>query len=403
MDPTDVPGDGPYILMKMLGKSMQSHNGGISLLLSKARALEGLCDKLRSEPAKAAILELLGVVTGLSGSKDELIKAFNAAAASVKSAELKKKVNEVTTIEAGTQSPCWWDIGGAPAQPTTGGDAGLTTVAPHSWTEVVKKGRKQKLSAPQVERSKPEKPTPTRTRGRARPSAILVDIGGAEFPELVSKIRAGVNQEITGDSVVGMRQAKSGGLLIEVRGDHNHIEAVRAEVARSAGPEVSVKSLQQRALVEILDLDQWTGSDEVNQAVVNAASIGQDGIKVVSLRKRFGGTQLALVSLPQEAARRLTNAGRLRIGMVSCRVRPTDTKVRCFRCLTFGHMSDKCGGPDRTTCCRRCGEDGHKAAACSATELAVRAFTRVVQASISTPGAGSYRPDGATEDRGTPK
>jgi len=34
-----------------------------------------------------------------------------------------------------------------------------------------------------------------------------------------------------------MRQAKSGGLLIEVRGDQNRFEAVRVEVARSTqGP-----------------------------------------------------------------------------------------------------------------------------------------------------------------------
>jgi len=33
-----------------------------------------------------------------------------------------------------------------------------------------------------------------------------------------------------------MRQAKSGGLLIEVRGDHKEVEAIRAEIARSAGP-----------------------------------------------------------------------------------------------------------------------------------------------------------------------
>jgi len=54
--------------------------------------------------------------------------------------ELKKRVNEGSTNEAGT--PCWWDIGGVPAQPTIRGDAEPTMVAPHSWTEVVKKGRK---------------------------------------------------------------------------------------------------------------------------------------------------------------------------------------------------------------------------------------------------------------------
>ncbi|CAI6358435.1 unnamed protein product [Macrosiphum euphorbiae] len=227
--------------------------------------------------------------------------------------------------------------------------AGVTSGTPTpSWTEVIKKGKNKKppTSAEVAEKTeKAEKPGATRPRARARPSAILVNVGDMQFPELAKKIRGGVNQAIIGDSVVGMRQAKSGGLLIEVRGDQEHIEAVRAEVARSAGPDVQVKSLQQRALVEILDLDQWTSSDEVNQAVAGAASIGQDTVKVVSLRKRFVGSQLALVSLPQVASRKLTNAGRLRIGMVSCRVRMADTKVRCFHCLAFGHTSNNCEGP----------------------------------------------------------
>lgn len=268
-----------------------------------------------------------------------------------------------------------------------------------SWVEVAKRKGKNQNQKPEA--NKTVKPTTTRQRARGRPSAILVNVGAEEFPALARKIRGGVNQAITGDSVVGMRQAKSGGLLIEVRGDIEHIEAVRAEVTRSAGPEVQVKSLQQRALVEILDLDEWTNTDEVSQAVANAVSIGQNTIKVVSLRKRFGGSQLVLVSLPQEATRRLVNAGWLRIGMVSCRVRTADRKIRCFRCLTFGHTADKCEGPDRTECCRRCGETGHKASSCFSAEQAVSAFARVVQGFKSTPSVGSYRSGGATEDQCT--
>lgn len=95
-----------------------------------------------------------------------------------------------------------------------------------------------------------------------------------------------------------MTQAKSGGLLIEVRGDQTQVEAVRVEVARSTGPEVEVRALQQRALVEICDLDQWTSPDEIVAAMSIAAVVDQDELKVVSLRKRYSGSQTALVSIP---------------------------------------------------------------------------------------------------------
>lgn len=282
---------------------------------------------------------------------------------------------------------------------STQGHIGDNAVEGGSWVEVVK--RKAKNQKPEPD--KVAKPTTTRSRVRARPSAILVNVGAEEFPALAMKIRGGVNQAITGDSVVGMRQAKSGGLLIEVRGDQTQIEAVRAEVAKSAGPETEVRTLQQRALIEVRDLDQWTSTTDVLEEVCRSAGVGQEAVKVISLRKRYGGSQMALVSLPLSDSRGLVNSGRLRVGMVSCRVRMAEPKVRCFRCLAYGHTSKACDGPDRTMCCRRCGETGHKAAGCSATELAASAFARVVQASTSTPSAGSYRSGGATEEQCTTK
>lgn len=43
--------------------------------------------------------------------------------------------------------------------------------------------------------------------------------------------------------------------------------------------------------------------------MVIAAGVGQKTIKVISLRKRFRGLQMALVSLPQSASRGLASTG----------------------------------------------------------------------------------------------
>lgn len=163
-----------------------------------------------------------------------------------------------------------------------------------------------------------------------------------------------------------MRQAKSGGLLIEVRGNQTQIEAVRAEVAKSAGPGNEVRTLQQRALVEVRDLDQWTSSNEVLDEVCRSTCADQEAVKVISLRKRFGDSQMALVSLPLSDSRLLVSSGRLRIGMISCRVRMAEPKRRCFRCLAYGHSSKDCDGPDRSKWCKRCGSQSHFAKDCNA-------------------------------------
>lgn len=209
-----------------------------------------------------------------------------------------------------------------------------------SWTEIVRsKGRKKEKEATLDE--KPAAQIPNRRRG-FRPPAILVDVSKEDFPELAKKIRGEACRNIIANHVVGMRQARSGGLLIEVRGNNEEVSAVRAEIARSAGAETNVRSLQQRELFEIRDLDQWTDGPEVLEAVTAAAGCDSGTVRVVSMRKRFGGTQLALVSAPKEAAQAILRQGRLRVGMVSCSVRHCDSKIRCFRCLAYGHGSKAC-------------------------------------------------------------
>ncbi|XP_016656063.1 uncharacterized protein LOC107882345 [Acyrthosiphon pisum] len=255
----------------------------------------------------------------------------------------------------------------------------LVTAA--AWTEVVKKktARKKNFQT-QGEQSNDakgrENTTKANPRVRARPQAIIVDVNSADFPALATKIRGGVNREVIGDSITGMRQAKSGALLIEVRGDTAQFEAVRAEISRSAGSEVEVRMLQQRVMVEVRDLDQWSTAEEVAEAAASVTGVPSEQLKVFGLRKRYGGSQSVLVSLPVGPSRELLNSGRLRVGMISCRVRLADQKQRCFRCFCSGHTAKECSGPDRTQCCRRCGESGHKVAACNALESAVSAFAR---------------------------
>lgn len=257
------------------------------------------------------------------------------------------------------------------------GVASLPSEEGKLWTEVVKK---QKVRIP-------AKREPIRDGGnelknkRMRPPAIFVDVKKEDFPAISKKIRGNASLEVIGDHIIGMRQAKSGGLLIHVRGDSLQVEAVRAEVSRSAGAEVDVRALQQRALLEIRDLDEWTTEEDVATSLTTHVGNESGSIKILGLRKQYGGAQTALVSVDKASARMLLEAGRLRVGMVSCHVRERAT--RCFRCMALGHVSSACGGTDRSKCCRRCGLTGHFAKDCGASDEESQAFRREVQASES--------------------
>jgi len=356
-----------------------------------------------AKPVQIALADAIAVFKQVTGIRKQRLNAAerlknlenHAAAASVKNVDIDpvNNLSCIATSDATTQSSCWWD---SMPQDNIGGDR--MDGGSKLLTEVVRKKPAKKVN-PIGKKAETDgttevpfeltregisaKQATKQQRIRSRPLAILVNVSTEEFPELAKKIRDGVNAEIIGNSVVKTRQSKSGGLLIEVRGDQTQVEAVRAEVARSAGSEVEVRALQQRALVEIGDLDQWTSTDEIVAAMSTAAVIGQDVIKVVSLRERYGGSQTALVSVPLGASRELINSSRLLVGMVYCRVRMADPKVRCFLCLSYGHMAKDCGGPERTKCCRRCGGTEHKAVGCSAPASAVSEFVKLLTAGTS--------------------
>lgn len=257
-----------------------------------------------------------------------------------------------------------------------------------SWTEVVKKRPPAKeLRAEQVVATQPSQssglaPDNQRvrsTRTRTRPLALVVDVGSNEdFPALAQKIK-GMDSNTVGNTITGMRKTKNGGLLLEVRGDQSAVDLVRTEVSRTAG-NVGVRLLQQRSMLEIRDIDVWSDRGVVADSIAREAKVPIDMVNVVGLRSVYGRSQTALVLLPTNHANSIVAGGRLKISVVSCRVRLAEKrKGRCYKCLAFDHEAKECKGADRTSSCRRCGNQGHYAKDCAAEALEADAFSNLLR------------------------
>jgi len=50
---------------------------------------------------------------------------------------------------------------------------------------------------------------------------------------------------------------------MEVSGDEAAVEAIRSEVVKSAGQDVSVRLLGQKTMLEIQDIDAWTDKEDI--------------------------------------------------------------------------------------------------------------------------------------------
>ncbi|KAL4082651.1 hypothetical protein QTP88_029712 [Uroleucon formosanum] len=245
------------------------------------------------KPVQQALAEAIDAFKHAKVAREELHESRNSWLTKVDDERRRTVARETSTNVGDSDSPSVDNL--------TAEFSSLRSEVGELSKAVVKKSARKKNSQTQgvqVNGAKQcENTVKANPRGRARPQAIIVDVNAVDFPALATKIRGGVDRRVIGDSITGMRQAKSGGLLIEVRGDQVQFEAVRAEISRSAGSEVEVRALQQRVMVEVRDLDQWSTVTEVAEATASATGTPTEQLRVFSLRKRYGGSQSVLSSL----------------------------------------------------------------------------------------------------------
>lgn len=202
------------------------------------------------------------------------------------------------------------------------------------------------------------------------PSALLIQkTGTLSYAEILSKIKGDDKLSSVGESISKIRRTKAGEMIL-ILGKNNEEKTTEiCEAFKSVlGEEALIKSKVKHTLLEIRDLDEIATKEEVKVAIQKAMDndieVGLDSVK--SIRKAYGGTQTAVVSLPTAVSEKLTRVGKLRVGWVSCRVRELIRPLKCFRCWQYGHLSKDCQSEaDRSDCCMKCGEVGHKANGCN--------------------------------------
>ncbi|KAL9883232.1 uncharacterized protein ACN427_010668 isoform 2-T2 [Glossina fuscipes fuscipes] len=200
---------------------------------------------------------------------------------------------------------------------------------------------------------------------KGRPDAIVMAARGElSYADMLRKVKDEPQLSKFGEAVQKIRRTQKGELLLQLNQSGEKAEELRAAVGSFLGGEAEVRCLKQRKMVECKDIDEVTTREDISSAL--KSQYGVASAEVVNLRKAYGGTQTALITLQQEEAAKLLAGGKLRVGWVICRIRERTPLLRCFRCLEFGHIAKQCAAPsDRSKACRRCGEDGHIAKNCT--------------------------------------
>lgn len=238
-------------------------------------------------------------------------------------------------------------------------------------TDVVKEVERTKDAEwQQVERKKKRKKKPQPKR--VKPDAIVIATENkATYADILRKVKADPKLSELGKNVTRIRRTNNGGLLLQLRGSNSHTEDFSGAIGELLGESASVRTLKERKTLVIKDIDEITEKEDVSEALQKLPCLaGSCKPEVVMLRRAYGGTQTATISLSADAATALLKEGKIRIGWVVCRIRERSIPMRCYRCLQFGHMARQCKSEvDRSATCRRCGQDGHIARNCAKEPL----------------------------------
>lgn len=202
----------------------------------------------------------------------------------------------------------------------------------------------------------------------ARPDAIVIKAcSEVSYADILKKVKRDAKLHTLGENVKGIRKTEKGELIVELcRPEHEKLLQFKDAVQEVLGGDAEVRSVTHEIIIDIRDIDEVTTKEEVAEALEIFLGKSLQMSDVKSLRRSYGGTQIATVGLNAPLANKLIEAGKIRIGWVVCRVRQKISPRRCFKCLDFGHIAANCKSTnDYTNCCIKCGERGHKIKDCT--------------------------------------
>ncbi|XP_054745802.1 uncharacterized protein LOC129250192 [Anastrepha obliqua] len=244
------------------------------------------------------------------------------------------------------------------------------------WNTVInKKNRKgNNNKSPKIDGKQRDEANTRGNHRRQRPprkDAIVVkSVGNVSYADIVKRVKTEPCLQELNSKVYGVKKTANGDLLLVLeRSSDPNTQKINEAVKAALGDVVEVRTLTELRQIEIRDLNEITTKDEVHEAITSQfRELNVPLSAVANLRKAYGGTQTATLKVTTEIATKLTAAGKIRVGLVICRIREKLDPKRCFKCMEYGHVAARCKSTDDfTKSCFKCGSKDHQAKSCTQT------------------------------------
>ncbi|KAL7726808.1 hypothetical protein ACLKA6_001519 [Drosophila palustris] len=219
----------------------------------------------------------------------------------------------------------------------------------NDWTEVKRKKQRPKVAS--------------------RPDAIIVKCTEkTPYADILKMMNAEPTLQNLKGSVQGIRKSANGEMILRMQKQsdpateqlHTALKAVLTDKA-------AIKSVHDTITIEVFNIDETISADEVLLALCACYEGDIPFEAVPTMRKAYGGKQIATLALQPSLATNLLDIKKVRIGWNLCQVRLKIEPKRCYRCMGYGHTSFQCKSehPVPKETCFKCGDTGHTAKVCT--------------------------------------
>jgi len=193
-----------------------------------------------------------------------------------------------------------------------------------------------------------------------------------EKAETMRLARARINLSEIGIREMKPRRARTGALLLEIPGaegpqlDDALADQLRTVLADKQG--VTVTRPQKTAEIRVRNLEDSISADEIAAVLAERGGCHPEKIRVGPIQQTPNGMGSAWVRCSLTAANTVVRGGPLTIGWTRVKVEMLPERpLRCYKCWGKEHVRATCTSTeDRTGACYRCGENGHAARDCRA-------------------------------------
>jgi len=205
-------------------------------------------------------------------------------------------------------------------------------------------------------------------------AGVLLEIQGGtqqEYQDVLKSCQERIKLEELGIPPIGLKRARGGGILLEVKSNSNDEEKARILAGKIKEVVGTVEGARVRCPLRRLRL-RLSGipfsavASEIAEAVARLGGGRAESVRVGPLRTSWSGAGSAWAVCPAEVAVRAAEAAELTLGWA--RVGVTIERggpPQCHRCLARGHLRRWCpSGVSRGACCLRCGKEGHQIGQC---------------------------------------